>query len=448
MSLDKARTQDLPLTDARALEDSFRSAERPRAEHKVGLEHEKLLFPKNGTGPVPYEGPNGVGALLEALTHKGYRAVREAPDKPIIALEKGQLLVSLEPGGQLELSGTAVKTAYEAHRENVEHVRDVLEVADRIGLRVATLGYRPVAATGQMPWMPKTRYQAMRDSLGPRGKLALDMMLMTATGQVSLDWESEEDCARKVQAVARLAPAMVALFANSPVKQGAPSGYASYRSRVWADVDAARCGYLPSMIDGSFSYRAYVEWALDAPLLFLRRGGHYLMPKLTFRELLAKGFDGQPATTGDWTDHLSTLFPEVRLKRVMEIRGADCVSVELTGALPALWRGVLYDPQALREAEQLAPKLSFADHLQLHEAARRDGLRGVWGKTHLLPLARELVTIARRGLERLDPRDAPLLQPLAEIAESGRSPWEALMNAWDRNQDPEALVAASEIRLR
>lgn len=445
MSLDKARTEDPPISSARELTETFRAAERPAATHKVGLEHEKLLFRAAGPDPVAYDGPEGVSALLGALAEKGYRPFREAEGLPVIALEKGALTVSLEPGGQFELSGTAVRTARAAHAENLAHIAEVVAAARPLGIRVATLGYRPVPATSQMPWMPKTRYRTMRESLGERGPLALNMMLMTATGQVSLDWSDEADCVRKTTTVARLAPLMVALYANSPIVEGRPSGYASFRSRVWSGVDPARCGYPRAMIDGSFSYEAYVAWALQAPMLFLRRDGEYLQPRMTFGQFLERGFEGHRALRGDWADHLSTLFPEVRLKTVIEVRGADAVDPALTGALPALWRGLLYDPQALSDADRLLPRLSYEQHLELHEVARKDGLRGVVHGLELKRLAQELVALARAGLRRLDPEDAPLLEPLAEVAASGRSPAEGLLELWERTRDPEQLVRATTL---
>jgi glutamate--cysteine ligase len=283
-----------------------------------------------------------------------------------------------------------------------------------------------------MPWMPKSRYGAMRSSLGSRGALALDMMLLTATGQVSLDWTSEADCAEKVTVVARLAPLLVALYANSPLRQGKPSGFMSFRSHVWTAVDPARCGFLPSMLDGTFSYRGYAEWALDAPVLFLRRDGKYVTPGVPFRELLAHGHGGAPVTESDWADHLSTLFPEVRIKKVLEVRSADCCSPAMTAALPALWRGLLYDSAARTEALELLPALSFAEHLELHALAAREGLRGRFREVPLWRLAREMVEISRRGLRRLDPDDAALLSPLAEVANGGVSPAEKLLEAQAR----------------
>ncbi|QRN99680.1 glutamate--cysteine ligase [Archangium violaceum] len=445
MSLDLQRTATEPITSVDMLLAGFRSAEKPRSSHLLGLEHEKFVYPLQSARQVPYEGPSGIGALLERLAPAGYTPFRETPTSPAIALQKGMLTISLEPGGQLELSGSPWRTAREAHAENLAHLSEVKAAAEALGLRLVALGYRPFGTPPEMSWMPKTRYVAMRQSLPERGRLAHNMMLMTSTGQVSLDWEDEADCVRKTVLVARLAPLMVALYANSPLVDGKPSGYLSFRSRVWDEVDPTRCGYLRSFFDGSFCYRAYVEWALDAPILFLRRRGEYLRPKMTFRQFMKEGFEGQPADMTDWTDHLSTLFPEVRLKKVVEVRGADCVSAPMTGALAALWRGLLYDPGAMEEGERLLPRLSYEEHLAFHDTSRRQGLAGKLGNHELHRLAAEMVAIARRGLERLDAADAPLLEPLAQVAASGRSPAQAVLEAWEKDPRPEALLARSAL---
>ncbi len=439
MSLDLDADQ-APLTRIEDLLAYFREAERPEGGRQVGLEHEKLIYPVSGSGAVPYDGERGIGALLAGLEARGYTAHREAEGLPIIALMRGALTVSLEPGGQLELSGTPLPTARAAHEENLAHLRDVKAACDVLRLHPVCLGYRPFDVRDEMPWMPKTRYRAMRESLPRRGGLAKNMMLMTATGQCSFDWTDEADCVRKVVVSARLSPLLVALYANSPLVEGKPSGFLSYRSHVWTDVDPTRCGFLPAMFDNSFSYRAYVEWALDAPLLFLRRGGEYLRPELTFRQLMEDGFDGQPATRGDWVDHLSTLFPEVRIKKVLEIRSADGVNPELTGALCAMWRGLLYDPTALADAARLLPPLSYSEHLELMDVARREGLKGRWEALAIGPLAKELVAIAKAGLQRLDPEDVPLLSPLEELAESGRTLAERVLEAWEKDHNPAKLL--------
>ncbi len=442
MSLDLQREVSEPITSVEMLVDGFRAAEKPRAEHKLGLEHEKLIYPVGAARPVPYEGAAGIGSLLEQVASAGgYTPFRETPESPVIALQRGMLTISLEPGGQVELSGSPLYTAREAHAENLAHLTELKAAAARLGLQIVLLGYRPFATPADMPWMPKTRYQVMRQALPERGRLAHHMMQMTSTGQVSLDWADEADCVRKTVVAARLAPLLVALYANSPLVDGKPSGYLSFRSRVWEEVDPTRCGYLRSWFDGSFSYRAFVEWALDAPLLFLRRDGQYLYPKLTFRQLMKEGYEGRPADLGDWADHLSTLFPEVRLKKIIEVRSADSCDAAMTGALAALWRGIFYDATALEEAERLLPRLSYEEHLTFHETARREGLAGRLGSQEMHRLAGEMVEISRRGLVRLDAEDAPLLDPLAQVAASGRSPAQAVLDAWAREPDPEALLA-------
>src|SRR5215469_826869 len=442
MSLDRAPTQDEAVTSVSELVDVFRAAERPRAEFRLGLEHEKFLYPvEDPPTPVPYDGPRGIGALLTLLQTRGYTPFRDAPDAPVIALTRDDHTLSLEPGGQFELSGSPARTARAVHAENLAHARMLTEAAAQLGLVPVTLGYRPWGTTADIPWMPKKRYQVMRQTLPVRGKLALDMMLMTCTGQVSLDWSSEADCARKVTATARLTPLLVALFANSPVVQGNPGGWMSYRSHVWSDVDPTRCGYFPRMLDGTFDYRAYVDWALQAPLLFVRRNGDYVMPQMTFGELLERGFEGQPARRSDWTDHLSTLFPEVRLKRVMEVRGADSVSLEQTAALVALWRGLLYDDGALDAALDLVPRLSFEEHLAFHEEAQRRGLKGKLRRASLAALALEMVRLARIGLQHLDPDDIPLLEPLEARARSGRSPAEDVLDAFREETSPARFLS-------
>ena len=440
MSLD-LKADSEPVTSIDDLVAFFREAERPPREHRVGLEHEKLLYPRGGSRAIPYEGDRGVEALLGRLVARGYSPYREAEGLPIIALMRGELTVSLEPGGQIELSGTPFPTARAVQAENTSHLADLRACAEELQLYAVALGYRPFDELDDMPWVPKTRYLAMRETLTRRGSLARNMMLMTATGQVSLDWASEGDCVRKAVVSARLAPLLVALYANSPIANGRPTGYFSFRSHVWTDVDPARCGFVPAMFDNSFSYAAYAEWALEAPMLFLRRGGEYLRPEITFRQLLEEGHDGQPATRGDWADHLSTLFPEVRLKKVLEIRSADCVGPELTASLAALYRGLLYDPEALSEAARLLPPVSYTQHLELMEVARREGLRGKWNNVSLAGAAREMVEIATRGLERLDGGDAPLLEPLEELAASGRSPAERVLKAFEREKNPAKFLA-------
>ena len=440
MSLDTDQSEGEALHRVDQLVSPLREAERASGPLLVGLEHEKLLFPRGSFRPVPYEGPSGVGAVLAGFLRHGYSEFREGPGLPPIAMLHGMRTISLEPGGQLELSGSPFHTAREAHQENLDHLVELKRVVNPLGLAVVTLGYRPFVGLDDMPWMPKTRYQVMRETLVNRGSLARAMMLMTATGQVSLDWRDEGDCVRKVVASARVSPLLVALFANSPIAEGKQTGYQSWRSRVWNDVDSARCGYPDAMLDGSFSYRAYVEWALDAPMLFLRRGGHYLNPRATFRHLLERGWEGRRLTMSDWADHLSTLFPEVRLKKIIEMRSADANDPAMTGALVALMRGLLYDSVALDEATRLLPPLGPQEHRELHHSAQRHGLDAPLGRGTLVDYARDLVSIARRGLTRLDPLDAALLAPLEEIAHTGRSRAVDVAAHFETEKDPAAFL--------
>jgi glutamate--cysteine ligase len=275
--------------------------------------------------------------------------------------------------------------------------------------------------------MPKLRYQVMKRSLGARGALAHDMMLMTATGQVSLDWADEADCASAYTLASRAAPLFVALFANSPLKDGQPTGYLSWRSRVWTQVDDARTGFVPHAVDGHFSYRAYIDWALDAPLLFLRRAGEYIEPKITFRQLLERGHEGQPARESDWVDHLSTLFPEVRLKRVLEFRSADSCSEPMTAGLTAALRGLLYDPGAREAALKLLPARTDDAQRTLHHEAARLGLAAVDRGQRLAVWGSELMDIAAQGLRRLGDGDEGLIDPLRAVAKSGQSPALAML---------------------
>lgn len=440
MSLDAKQTEDRPLTSISQLVESFRAAEKGDGQLLIGLEHEKLLFPVGSAAPVPYEGTSGIGAVLSGFQRFGFSEIREAPELPVIAMTRGVETLTLEPGGQFELSGSPHVTAREGYEESLRHVEELEQVTNALGLRAVALGYRPFTELADMPWMPKTRYRAMRQTLGSRGRLAHDMMLMTATGQVSLDWRDEADCARKVMAAAKIAPVLVGLYANSPIAQGKNTGYLSWRSRVWNEVDPARCGYPPCMLDGSFSYEAYVRWAIDAPLLFLRRDGQYLAPKLTFRELLANGFEGKPATQSDWVDHLSTLFPEVRIKKIVEIRSADANGAAMTGALGALMRGLLYDETAIDEVTHLLPPLSPREHVELHGEAQKHGLGAKAGSGTLADYAIDMVEIAGRALARLDPLDAPLLEPLRELAARRRSPAVDVLAHFEREKRPEVFL--------
>jgi glutamate--cysteine ligase len=434
MSLDSQVPERRPLTQVQELVEYFKAAER-RDQLLVGLEHEKLIFEQGRTEPVAYAPTPGIGALMEGFASFGFSKVRERDDLPVIAMTRGPETLSLEPGGQFELSGSPFATVQAGLAENQAHVNALRQIASPLGLRAVGLGYRPYASLDAMPWMPKRRYGVMRHSLGARGAMAHRMMLMTATAQVSLDWTSEVDCARKMTVSARATPIVVALFANSPIVEGRTSDYLTFRSHVWGDVDAARCGYFPQMLSGQFTYADYVNWALDAPLLFLRRNDEYLTPSMTFRQLLRDGFEGKPAHFGDWVDHTSTLFPEVRLKKILEIRAADSGSVAMSGALGALMRGLLYVDASLDAALALLPPQSFDTHRNWHAAVQKQALDAEAYGRKTGHLARELLAIARQGLRTLGDGDEALLAPLDHIVERGTPNAALVLEAFSRGGD-------------
>lgn len=434
MSLDAAQKESPVVSSVDDLVRWMARGER-KGPPLIGLEHEKILYRVSDGATVPYAGPHGVGAVFEGLTRFGWEPFRDVAGGPVIALTRGRATLSLEPGGQLELSGAPHANAQGCAEENRAHLDELRQVCAPLGLGAAAFGYRPFGALSDQHWMPKRRYEVMRRSLGARGAMAHDMMLMTATGQVSVDWADEAECAAMFTLASRAVPLFVALYANSPLKQGQPTGYLSWRSRVWTQVDAARTGFPPHAVDGSFSYRAYVDWALDAPLLFLRRDGEYLSPALTFRQFLAHGHDGQPARESDWVDHMSTLFPEVRLKRVLEFRSADCCNAAMTAGLAAALRGLLYDRAAREAGLKLLPSRSAEKHTAQHEEAARLGL----GAPGVASQCTELLEIAASGLKD---DDAALLAPLLAVAKSGKSPAVAVLNA---PREPAALLAASAL---
>ncbi len=449
MSLD-ARSEAAPVV--RGVDDLLRwfsERERPRDAWKVGLELEKLGVLGGGTAPLPYEGPRGVSAVLRAFTRRyGYAPFVE--DGDIIAAQRGMLTVSIEPGGQIELSGSPFADVHVVAAELDRHLEQSREIAEELGIAFLAAGYRPWGTPATTPWMPKKRYLVMRPYLSARGRLAPDMMAMTGSGQVSYDFSSPRDMAEKLRVALAVQPAVTALLANAPIVDGRDSGWKSYRVKVWEEVDPARSGLLAFAFAPGFledPYRAYVEWALDVPMIFLRRRGEYLdTGGRTFRAFLAEGLAGERATLTDWNDHLTTLFPEVRVKGVVELRAADANDAVHTKALVAFWKGILYDAEARAEAWELVRALPIPARRALMRDAGQQGLtaRLPDGRT-LAQLAREVVEVAARGLCRQHccgqrgEDERVWLAPLRARAESGRSPADEALEAFRRGGDA-ALV--------
>jgi glutamate--cysteine ligase len=448
MSLD-ARVGQSP--EVRGVEDLvawFRERERPREGWKVGLEHEKFLLRGGTLAPVPYEGPGGVEEVLRAFTRFGYVPFEE--EGRVIASQKAGLTVSIEPGGQIELSGRPFADVHVVAAELDRHLAKCAEIAEALGVEFLAVGYRPWGTARTSPWMPKNRYRVMRPFLAARGRLAEDMMAMTASAQASFDFSGERDMAEKLRVALAIQPAVTALYANSPVVDGRESGWKSYRVAVWEETDRARSGLLPFAFEPGFeddAYRRYVEWALDVPMIFLRRHGAYVETGgRTFRALLAGDLPGVRATLADWEDHLTTLFPEVRVKGVVEVRGVDSCDQQMSQALLAFWKGILYDREARARAWDEVKALTVEERRAFMIAAGRSGLAGQAPDGRpIAAVAKSLLEISAEGLCRQSccgergEDERIWLGPLEARVESGRSPADEALEVF-RRRGPRALA--------
>ena len=426
-----------PIENRRQLIEYFAAGNKPRADWRMGTEHEKFGFDTKTLKPLPYDGARGVRAMLEGMTRFGWEPVTEGNN--IIALSRGKASVTLEPGGQFELSGAPLETLHETDEENVQHLREVKEVAGEIGAAFIGLGFAPEWTREDMHWMPKGRYKIMGEYMPKKGKLGLDMMLRTCTIQVNLDYCSEANMAKKFRVGLALQPLATALFANSPFTEGKPNGFLSYRSHIWSDTDPHRTGMLPFVFEDGFGYERYVDYMLDVPMYFVFRDGKYIdAAGQSFRDFLAgklPALPGELPRPSDWTDHLSTAFPEVRLKSFLEMRGADGGPWNRICALPALWVGLLYDDTALDAAWDLVRHWSMDEREALRSAVPKLALDApVPGGGTLLDLAREVLPIARGGLvsrarlNKAGDSEAGFLEPLEEIVASGKVPAQRLLD--------------------
>ncbi len=423
----------------------FVQAYKPREAWRIGPEMEKFGVFETTRAPVPYIGDRSVTTVLNELVHvHGWTAERETEDGPVIALLRGGASVTLEPGGQLELSGEQSRNIHEVCAELRRHMREIAPVSRAMGVRWLGVGFHPFARREDFQWVPKQRYGIMREYLPTRGGHAVDMMLRTCTVQVNLDYADEADALRKMHVALALAPATTAMFANSPWKEGRPHGGLTYRGRVWLDVDGDRTGLVPALWAKNARIDQYVEWALDVPMFLFKRDGRAISNTgQTFRSFWKSGYEGNVATLEDWKLHLNTLFPEVRLKKTIEIRGADVQSTDMACALPALWTGLLYDDRALAETEALVEGWTYDEVAELRTRAWREGLRAVFRGRPLAEVAERVVSIADGGLERrkiVDPssgRDERVhLARLRKLVGEGRTPADALLAGMDREADP------------
>ncbi len=437
-----------PITDKRQLVEYFAGGCKPRDQWRVGTEHEKFGFHLDGLKPLAYEGPGGVGAMLEGLQRFGWQPIHE--NGKVIALTFEGQAITLEPGGQFELSGAPYPDLHKTCREVHTHLAQVREVADELGVGFVGIGFQPKWTRDESPVMPKGRYKIMRAYMPTRGKLGLDMMLRTCTVQANLDFSDEPDMVKKLRVGLALQPVATALFANSPFTEGRPNGYLSYRSMIWTDTDPDRCGILPFVFEPGFGFERYVDHALDVPMYFVNRGGTYIDASgQSFRDFIdgrLPALPGEQPTLSDWEDHLTTLFPEVRLKRFIEMRGADGGPWDIICALPALWVGLIYDAGVLDDAWRMVEDWTIEEHQYLRDAVPRRALATEFRGRTMLDLARDVLALAREGLARRAVRDGSgkdetqFLAPLELIAETGRTPAEGLIeafhNEWNDSVDP------------
>ena len=425
----------VPVTSVDDLIAHFRGAEKPVAQWRIGTEHEligvRARGPGLGTGPA-YDGPDGIGTVLAGFAARGWTPVSEGGHT--IALTHGDDQITIEPGGQLELAARPMIDGLELVDDLAAHTRALADISRPLGLAWLSIGFRPFGTRDQVPWMPKERYAVMRAYMPQVGTRGLEMMQRTTTVQTNLDWSDEADAASKLRCLLGVSSILTALYASSPIVDGQISGYQSYRAHIWRDTDNQRAGMLRFGFERGDVYRAYAEWALDVPMYFVYRGGYRPVTGLTFRRFMAEGHDDTRATIADWGLHLSTLFPDARMKRYLEIRGCDCGSMPMIAALGPLARGFLYDTDAREAAIALTDGLSFAERERLADLVPTSGLATVIGQTTVGALAKELVAIASAGLARLEQGAArsslPLLDPVREIAESGRTQSDAIIDIW------------------
>jgi glutamate--cysteine ligase len=435
-----------PIERRDKLVDWLAQGVKRKSQFRIGTEHEKFAFTVEGHGPVPYEGRRGIRAILEGMQQLlGWQPIMEGPS--IIGLfdVAGSGAITLEPGGQFELSGAQVEDVHQAANELTVHLAQVREVAHPLRIGFLGIGFAPTWKRAEMPRMPKGRYKIMTDYMPKVGTLGLDMMYRTCTVQTNLDFSSEADMVKKLRVSLALQPVATALFANSPFTEGKPNGFFSFRSEIWRDTDPDRTGMLPWAFKPGMGFERWVDYALDVPMYFIKHGDEYVdVAGQSFRDLLAGKLSAMPgvrATISDWANHLSSIFPEVRLKRYLEMRGADSGRLPDLLALPALWAGLLYDEVSLDAAWDLVKDWTAAERQKLRDEVPRQGLAArIRGRT-VAALAADVLALARAGLTRrkrlnasgedethylevLENRLARGITPAEELLEKFYGPWQ------------------------
>ncbi|WP_176037024.1 glutamate--cysteine ligase [Brucella tritici] len=445
-------TDETALTGVEQLAGYLAGGCKPKDAWRIGTEHEKFPFYTVDNSPVPYEGPRGIKAILEGMQATlGWEPIIDEGNIIGLVEPTGQGAISLEPGGQFELSGAPLSTIHQTCREVNAHLSQVREIAEPLGIRFLGVGGSPKWTLAETPVMPKSRYKIMTNYMPKVGREGLDMMYRTSTIQVNLDFSSEQDMRRKMQVSMKLQSVATALFASSPFTEGKPNRLLSWRSNIWRDTDNQRSGVLPFVFSENFGFADYVEWALDIPMYFILRDGHYHdCTHVTFRQFMNGALKGEVSdpvpNMGDWTNHLSTLFPEVRLKRFLEMRGADGGPWRRICALPAYWVGLLYDEEALTAAELLTKDWTYEEVLALRNEVPAKALNTTFRGKPLEQIARETLKISRLGLlnrNKLNSEghdETHFLAPLEEIVAAGVTDAERMLKAynsvWAGSVDP------------
>ncbi len=438
-------TEMAPIESRDELVAYIAEGEKPKAQWRIGTEHEKFPFYRDGLRPVPYEGPAGIQVLLKGMASRfGWRPVYDKGN--IIALEDPHCAlggsITLEPGGQFELSGAPVQTIFQTCEEVGKHLKQVSEIAGPLDISFLGLGFSPLWTLAETPRMPKSRYRIMAAYMPKVGKLGLDMMYRSATVQVNLDFGDEADMVKKLRVSLALQPIAAALFANSPFTEGKPNGYLTFRSAIWLDTDPSRTGMLPFAFEDGMGYERYVDYALGVPMYFVRRNGEYIdAAGASFRDFMAgrlAQLPGEKPTHSDWADHLTTLFPEVRLKRFLEMRGADCGSWRSLCALPAFWTGLLDHQPSLDAAYDFIKGWTAEERQQLRNAVPRLALKTPFRQGTVLDTARIVLNFAAAGLKARSHTDlvsgdeSMFLEPLLGIAGRGQTDAERLLERYHR----------------
>ncbi len=425
--------QHLEIDHKNQLIEYFEMGNKPEELWGVGTEHEKFLYSLPDLKRLGYESQPGIRQLLEHIQLLGWQPITDHGN--IIGLSKDGASITIEPGGQFELSGKNFKTIHETFSETQKHFQELNHISHEFGLINLAMGFDPLWKREDMPWMPKERYQYMKAYMPAKGSLGLDMMSRTSTIQVNLDYRDEKDMVTKLRVAQALQPIVTALFANSPFSEGQPNGFLSYRATIWDDTDPDRCGFLPFIFEPGFGFERWTDYLLDIPMYFILRDGQYIPSNhITFRGFM-QGRHSLKPTLQDWETHVSTVFPDVRLKQFIEMRGADASCVNHISALAAFWVGLFYDSDALEAAYALTKNWDIATLREVRSQVPKQALKAAHGNLNVLEAARQLIAISSRGLSirakalKIE-NENRYLDPIIQIADSGVTQAERLLKEY------------------